>query len=161
MSVCFTQSWDGVGIYRRALCFMSVCFRQCVNENQTETTAAPLRRGSEIKTHGRDKKKAICFKKKKANLFICHITTQHVSSDNNPLIDNCSESTLRNQMFSDLYALRNRGVCGTTHWNTTKILKRHTTDSHQRNIYYLLLLNVNMTLFVPSFLNLLRIFVTS
>lgn len=46
-----------MGIYRRALCFMSVCFRLCVNENQTETTAAPLRRGSEIKTHFRDKKK--------------------------------------------------------------------------------------------------------
>lgn len=104
---------------------------------------------------GQKKKDLFCFKT--ANLFICHIKTQHISSDNNPILDKCGESTLRNQRFSDLYALRNSKV-----WNQplTKMQKKGKPDSQQRNIYFHPSHYANI-IFVPYFLNLPRIFVTS
>lgn len=61
--------------------------------------------------------------------------TQQISSDNNPLIDNCSESTLRNQMFSDLYALRNRGVCVGPDTETQQKFKKGTPQTAIKEIY--------------------------
>lgn len=119
----------------------------CVNENKTETSAAPLRRSAALKpkpTSGLKKKKKGLFCFKTANLFICHMKTQHISSDNNPLIDKCSESTLRSQRFSDLYALGNSGVWNQPH---TEMQKKGKPDSQQRNIYSLPPLYANMTLF--------------
>lgn len=134
VSVCFTQSWDGVGIYRRALCFMSVCFRLCVWMRTRLKPLLPLWGGAlkSKPTSGTKNPKTFYFKKSKL-LHLSHDNSTYnlgtldrprVLLCNNPLIDNCSESTLKNQMFSDLYTLRNRGVCGITHWNTTQILKK-------------------------------------
>lgn len=90
--------------------------------------------------------------------------TQHISSDNNLLIDKCSESTLRNQRFSDLCVLGNSRVWNQPHTEMQikkKKNRKGKPDSQQRNIYSLPLLYANMTFFVPYFLNFPRIFVTS
>lgn len=133
--VCVSHSPEMVWAYTEGLYVSCQCVSDCVWMRTRLKPLLPLWGGAlKSKPTSGTKKTKKLFTLKKANVFICHMKTQHISSDNNPLIDNCSESTLRNQMFSDLCALRNRGVCGTTHWNTTKF-KKGTPQTAIKEIY--------------------------
>lgn len=99
--VCVSHSPEMVWAYTEGLYVSCQCVSDCVWMRTRLKPLLPLWGGALKSKPTSGTKKNNLFTLKKANFFICHMTTQHISLDNNPLIDNCSESTLRNQMFSD------------------------------------------------------------
>lgn len=134
--VCVSHSPEMVWAYTEGLYVSCQCVSDCVWMRTRLKPLLPLWGGAlkSKPTSGTKKKKPFYFKKKQTCSFVTCLKTQHRSSDNNPLIDNCSESTLRNQMFSDLYALRNRGVWDHTLKHNKTLKKAHHREPSKKYI---------------------------